>query len=164
MLLIENIILAINSLLSNKMRALLTMLGIIIGIGSVIAILTVGDSLTIFITEQMQSQGANDIYVMVQARKDEEENSKTLDGAVYGKLNTQAEMTSSDMITDDMIKELVDAYEKEIYAVNVQYSTNTGTARSGSNSISAQILGASAGYYITNELNMNAGRMFSADD
>ena len=39
----ENIILAINSLLSNKMRALLTMLGIIIGIGSVIAIITVGD-------------------------------------------------------------------------------------------------------------------------
>ena len=42
MLLLENIILAINSLLSNKMRALLTMLGIIIGIGSVIAIITVG--------------------------------------------------------------------------------------------------------------------------
>lgn len=38
--------LAIKSLLLSKMRALLTMLGIIIGIGSVIAILTVGDSLT----------------------------------------------------------------------------------------------------------------------
>ena len=46
MLIMENILLAVNSLLANKMRALLTMLGIIIGIGSVIAIMTVGNSLT----------------------------------------------------------------------------------------------------------------------
>ena len=65
----ENIILAINSLLSNKMRALLTMLGIIIGIGSVIAIITVGDSLTLSVSENMQSMGANDVYVMVNSRK-----------------------------------------------------------------------------------------------
>jgi len=42
----ENIHLAISSLMANKMRALLTMLGVIIGIGSVIGILTVGDSLS----------------------------------------------------------------------------------------------------------------------
>ncbi len=41
MLLFENIQLALNGLWANKMRALLTMLGIIIGIGSVIAIMTV---------------------------------------------------------------------------------------------------------------------------
>ena len=41
MLLFENIQLALNGLRANKMRALLTMLGIIIGIGSVIAIVTV---------------------------------------------------------------------------------------------------------------------------
>ena len=69
MLIWENIILAINSLLSNKMRAFLTMLGIIIGIGSVIAIITVGDSLTISVSENMQSMGANDVYVIVEERK-----------------------------------------------------------------------------------------------
>ena len=37
----ENISLAVNGLRSNKMRALLTMLGIIIGISSVITIVTV---------------------------------------------------------------------------------------------------------------------------
>ena len=42
MLLGENITLAITSLKSNKMRALLTMLGIIIGIAAVIAIFKVG--------------------------------------------------------------------------------------------------------------------------
>lgn len=71
MLLWENIILAINSLLSNKMRALLTMLGIIIGIGAVIAIFTVGDSLTLSVSESMQTMGANDVYVLVQEKKKE---------------------------------------------------------------------------------------------
>ena len=64
MLLVENIILAINGLLSNKMRALLTMLGIIIGIGSVIAIMTVGDSLTLTVSQNMQELGANDVYIV----------------------------------------------------------------------------------------------------
>ena len=41
MLLGENILLALSGLLANKMRALLTMLGIIIGISSVIAIMSV---------------------------------------------------------------------------------------------------------------------------
>lgn len=40
MLIIENIRMAVGSLRAGKMRALLTMLGIIIGIGSVIAIMT----------------------------------------------------------------------------------------------------------------------------
>ena len=51
MLIFENISLAITSLKSNKMRALLTMLGIIIGIAAVISIFTVGNSLTISISE-----------------------------------------------------------------------------------------------------------------
>ena len=42
----ENVRLALTSLQANKMRALLTMLGIIIGISAVIAIITVGDSLS----------------------------------------------------------------------------------------------------------------------
>jgi putative ABC transport system permease protein len=52
--LIENIALALSGLKTNKMRSLLTMLGIIIGIASVIAIVTVGNSLTSSITTTMK--------------------------------------------------------------------------------------------------------------
>ena len=38
---------AIKSILGNKMRSFLTMLGIIIGIGSVIAIVSIGDTMQI---------------------------------------------------------------------------------------------------------------------
>lgn len=71
MLLGENIQLAFASLKANKIRAFLTMLGIIIGISAVIAIFTVGNSLTLSISDNMQSAGANDIYVNVMPRSEE---------------------------------------------------------------------------------------------
>ncbi len=69
MLLFENIQLALNGLRANKMRAVLTMLGIIIGIGSVIAIMTVAGSMTNSITTSMQSMGANNITVSLTQKK-----------------------------------------------------------------------------------------------
>ena len=65
MLIFENIKLALNGLLSNKLRSLLTMLGIIIGIGSVIAIMTVSSSLTTSITDTFAEMGANNVTVGV---------------------------------------------------------------------------------------------------
>ena len=73
MLLIENIRLALFSLRANKMRALLTMLGIIIGIAAVISIMTVGDSVTNYVTDTMSSMGASNITVALQQRMKEEE-------------------------------------------------------------------------------------------
>ncbi len=61
MRLMENLRIALEGLRANKMRALLTMLGIIIGIAAVIGILTVGDGLSNTITSQMSSFGASTI-------------------------------------------------------------------------------------------------------
>ena len=158
----ENIILAINSLLSNKMRALLTMLGIIIGIGSVIAIITVGDSLTLSVSENMQSMGANDVYVMVNSRKQEEENSK-IDGIKYGTIPSSG-YTEDDYITEEMIKELCDKFSDEIYAINLQYNAGSGIASQGKNTANINLMGNSVGYYITNKLELLGGRMFSEGD
>jgi putative ABC transport system permease protein len=44
-MLLENMTMALHAIRSNKMRSFLTMLGIIIGIASVIAIVSVGDSM-----------------------------------------------------------------------------------------------------------------------
>ena len=129
MLLIENIILAITGLLSNKMRALLTMLGIIIGIGSVIAIMTVGDSLTLTVSQNMQELGANDVYVVVQPKGSQEEVSKLVDGVRYGTLEKSEEMTSNDMISEDMVRALCEKYKDEIYAVSVAYEAGSGKVK-----------------------------------
>ena len=68
MLILENILLAFHSLRANKMRSLLTMLGIIIGIASVIAIMTLGDSLSKSVTDSMSSMGANNVTVGLQQK------------------------------------------------------------------------------------------------
>ena len=61
--LIESIRIALGGLRANKLRGGLTMLGIIIGTGAVIALLAVGQGAQAEITEQIQSIGSNLIFV-----------------------------------------------------------------------------------------------------
>ena len=48
-MLIENMAMAFSAIRANKMRSVLTMLGIVIGIGSVISIVSIGDTMRICI-------------------------------------------------------------------------------------------------------------------
>ena len=64
----ENIKEAITSIFSNKMRSLLTMLGIIIGISSVIIITTIGGSIQSTLTATLNSMGGNTVSTYVEAR------------------------------------------------------------------------------------------------
>jgi putative ABC transport system permease protein len=56
--------LASESILKNKMRTLLTMLGIVIGVGAVIVMVAVGNGAQTMIKEQISSLGTNLIIVM----------------------------------------------------------------------------------------------------
>ncbi len=55
---------AVRALFRNKLRAILTMLGIVIGVGSVIAMLAIGQGSKKKIRDQMSSMGTNMIMVM----------------------------------------------------------------------------------------------------
>jgi len=50
---------ALDSLMANKLRALLTMLCVIIGVGAVIALMSIGNGVSTFITGEIQSFGTN---------------------------------------------------------------------------------------------------------
>lgn len=63
MLLWENIKLALSSIRINKMRSFLTMLGIIIGISSVIAIVSVGDTMRSAFSSLYESVGINQVVI-----------------------------------------------------------------------------------------------------
>ena len=168
MLLAENISLAIKSLISNKMRALLTMLGIIIGIAAVIAILTVGNSLTKTVSDTMQQVGANDVYIMVTERSDsekvDESKKSSVDGVQYGILKKSSTMRDEDYITSDMISDMCDELGEDIYAVNITHSLGDASLSYNGKSASSSVRGASVGYFVTNEVEILAGSMFSVND
>ena len=56
--------LAVRSLLRNKSRSILTMLGIIIGVSAVILLVSIGQGLQSYITQQFESLGSNLIVVL----------------------------------------------------------------------------------------------------
>ena len=62
--------LALKSLAASKMRSLLTMLGIIIGVASVIIILALGNGVQGMIDEQVEKLGINMIQTMIYGRGD----------------------------------------------------------------------------------------------
>lgn len=59
---------ALSALLRNKTRSVLTMLGIIIGVASVIALLAIGEGSKKSIQNQVSSMGANMVFVMPQSQ------------------------------------------------------------------------------------------------
>jgi putative ABC transport system permease protein len=59
----ESLRLALRGLAANKLRAALTMLGIIIGVAAVITLLSVGKGVEQYVTEQFQGIGANLLFV-----------------------------------------------------------------------------------------------------
>jgi putative ABC transport system permease protein len=61
--LIESVRIALRSLAANKLRSALTMLGIIIGVGAVIALVAAGAGAQAQVTEQFQSLGSNLLVV-----------------------------------------------------------------------------------------------------
>ena len=105
----ENIKEAITSISSNKMRSLLTMLGIIIGISSVIIITTIGGSIQSTLTATMNSLGGNMVQAYVEARYPENDE----DWATW----EQPDMTDSDYVTQDMIDGLIEKYPDDVKAI-----------------------------------------------
>ena len=165
MLFVENVILALNSLRSNKMRALLTMLGIIIGIGSVIAIFTVGNSVTLSVSTNLQDAGANDVFVSVVEKKEEQPGKDAkVDGLKFGSFSGKEEMEDKDYMTVEMIHDLCEEYEDEIYAVSLSQNLESATVSVDGNDSTVTVVGTNVGYYIPNKVDMVAGSMFSALD
>jgi putative ABC transport system permease protein len=64
MLILENFRIALRALSANKLRSFLTMLGIIIGVGAVVALLSIGQGATASITGQVADLGSNLVYVL----------------------------------------------------------------------------------------------------
>lgn len=95
----ENIRIAIFSIKTNLMRSLLTMLGIIIGVASVIAIITVGDGGRDYIVGMIRDMGSSTVALSVNTRVADDEDYftdrdieaiKSIDGVNYATMQSMA--------------------------------------------------------------------------
>lgn len=160
MILYENFRLALFSLVANKMRALLTMLGIIIGIGSVIAIMTVGNSVTQQMTDSMASLGANNITVSLQQKEEEEESSEN--GVNFGPgPKKTVSIKDTDLITKEMIEAYVEKYKNSIVAIAASQSVGNGQVKDGNLYANVSVSGSSTGVFLASDTKIIAGRYFS---
>jgi putative ABC transport system permease protein len=59
----ESVRVALRALGANKLRAVLTMLGVIIGVGAVISLMSIGTGVQVQVTNQIKSMGSNLLFV-----------------------------------------------------------------------------------------------------
>ncbi|MEG2770141.1 MAG: ABC transporter permease, partial [Oscillospiraceae bacterium] len=163
MLIFENIALAFSGLWANKMRALLTMLGIIIGIGSVIAIVTVGNSMSQGLNEEMQNMGASNVTVYVTQRRTEEENMQ-MGGMTMATSFSFAQFSEQDNLTDDMIAKYRQQLADKIKYISINTRVDGDTAKSGKLTSDVSIMGVNDDYLKVTGVELLTGRAINEKD
>jgi putative ABC transport system permease protein len=140
---LESLRIALQGLVSNKIRAALTMLGIIIGVGAVITLVSIGDGFSAFITAEFENLGTN----VLQISADSTANDNT------GQLLTMAD---ADALRDSLaipgIKAVSPVYQRSATAGFEGLSTNT-TAR-----------GVTPEFQAIRSYELAVGRFIEADD
>ena len=162
MLIGENILLALNGLRANKMRSLLTMLGIIIGIASVIAIMTLGDSISSSVTDSMSSMGANNVTVGVSQKSTTSET--TSSGMTFSMGPRFTKMTDEDYISEDMLSDLKERFSDSINGFSLSESIGSGTAQLGSLYAYVDATGVNTDNLENTDLTLLAGRTLTERD
>ncbi len=152
----ESIRLALEGLRANKMRSILTMLGIIIGIGAVIGILTVGNGLTGSITGSMSGLGATNITVSLRKLDDGM-------GGMTSMLGIQSP-DEGDLITDAMMDAMRNRYDAYIDGISLSETVGSGQAKDGRLYANLSMMGVNVEYQTVNHLDLLAGRWLLEKD
>lgn len=142
--------LAIDFLRRNKVRAMLTALGIIIGISSVVALVSAGEAAQKDITSQVSSLGPNLAFVLPQAPS-----GKTRLGQPppISRAGSVGSLTLSDADAIRQNVKGIDGVAPELYA--------TTPVSGGGVAVNATVLGTSADYAAVRNVQMTQGGFFT---
>ncbi len=138
----ELIRVSLDSLLANRLRTFLTMLGIIIGVASVISLMTLGNGASIAITSQFSALGTNVLTIF---------NSRPNRGP--GQSGNLAPLTMADV-------KAIEVMRLPIVGPVPQFSSNA-TVTAAAAEKSAQILGTTATYKQVQNVTMESGTFFT---
>ncbi|GMV54472.1 MAG: multidrug ABC transporter substrate-binding protein [Betaproteobacteria bacterium] len=138
---------ALNALRVNKLRSMLTMLGIIIGVGAVITMIAVGGGAQARVEEQIRSLGANVMMIVP--------GSTTSTGIRLGSGAAQT-------LTEDDARAI--ALEVEQVQAVAPTLRGSGQLVYGNSNWSTQIYGATPEYFEVREWALVSGRMFEPQE
>ncbi|WIV11993.1 ABC transporter permease [Proteiniborus sp. MB09-C3] len=133
---------ALSSLWANKMRTFLTMLGIIIGISSVIAIVSLGQGSQAQIGNEFEKIGANLV-------------------AIY--TNWEKDLNRNDYFDDEDLNTIKRVFGDKITGVSVMLGMN-GTAVKGRNNAPVDMYGVSEDYIKMTSIDIVDGRFLTETD
>jgi putative ABC transport system permease protein len=145
MLLTEIVRVAFTSLRANKLRSMLTMLGIIIGVAAVIAMLALGNGAQTAIKERIARLGTTVLQINPQ---------RVMQGGIG--TTTQAKLTTADI---DMIRQR----SPNVVAVNYQQDRTLNVVWRNKN-VAEQITGTTPNFLEVRGFKMAVGHMFTAAD
>lgn len=151
---LENIRLSLKGIWSHKMRSVLTMLGIIIGISSIIMIVSIIQATSTMLTESLIGGGKNSISVSLYSVSD----TYTPYNSLYeGKIEGIADIPDESIEEIEMIDGVVDVspvYGKQ-YGISVFYN--------GAET-DAETYGVEKDFFSVSELSLKSGRLFTEKD
>src|SRR5258707_7336005 len=154
----ENIRVAFSSLLSNKLRALLTALGIGIGIASVITLVSLGQAAQDYINRQFLSVGSDLIFIRPGAPNGQ------AGGGGGGNPFQAPRRLSTSSLTDKDVKDLEDAGNiPDVKAVVPTMSVGARTDY-GTNEVRNAVTATTLAYFDIESRTPESGRLFTADD
>ena len=146
MMLYENFRLALFSLKANKMRSLLTMLGIIIGVSSVIAIMSAGDSISAKLSDTMEGFGANNIQMYLDFRED-------YDGDYW--------YDYSDLMNRDMLTDFAQHFNDRLKAISVTSEVGAAEVKRDKDTAKVTLVGVTLGTFLVDDVKLIEGRFFT---
>ena len=146
MSLMENLLMAVGSLKAHKLRSLLTMLGIIIGVGAVIIVVAIGQGGEAMLKSQIAGSG-NTIELFYQPSNEEI--------AANPNIYNQAPFSQEDIRLVETIPGV-----KQVVATSSAFST----VRFREETSDSSVIGINQAYLDVNDIEIAKGREFTASD
>ncbi|MHB1295208.1 MAG: ABC transporter permease [Anaerolineae bacterium] len=141
--LLESIRTSLGAIASNKLRAFLTVLGIVIGVAAVVALSSLGEGVQAMVRGEIEGMGANVVYIQAMQPRDS---------------NTPALLTMGDA------QALMDPFNAPSLTLVSPASRGQATAKYGEETKSVSVIGTNAAMASINSLTLAAGGFLTEHD
>ncbi len=144
---IESFRIALIALLSNKVRALLTMLGIIIGVGAVVGMLAIGNGLSNYIAKEFNKLGIGVFYISPQVDSSEPDPD-----------------LAPRLTADDAEAIMQPGAVTGVTGIAIEYSGNNTIVSAGGDRYFYPVKGITPGHFVITAQDLGAGRYYTEQE